>query len=84
VSDYCEGGGEASADAMESSTRGADDSEAREREITAKEEGRRRLMQWKFPREGLMIQRRVSERLLRRRRGGTPAAWLARDRHVII
>jgi len=40
VSDYCEGGGEASTDAMGSSTRGADDSEAREREITVKEEGR--------------------------------------------
>ena len=51
--DYCVGG-EASAEAMESSTRGADDSEARKRE------------------------------LLRRRRRGTPAAWLANEVHVII
>ena len=38
--DQCEGGGEASADAKEISPRRADDSEVREREIAAKEEGR--------------------------------------------
>ena len=38
--DYCEGVGEASADAMEVSTRRAGDSETREREMTVKEEGR--------------------------------------------